>query len=80
MKAGYLATLDEKLKLFADHLGKNDWLVGNRLSIADFTVYDVLSWHAIFAPDIMAKFPNLKAYLARFEALPKIKAFYNSKK
>jgi len=53
-----------------DWLGKNQWLVGGGPSIADVDIYGVVS----FAPDAkvfdFAKYPNVAAWMKRFEALP----------
>lgn len=50
-------------------LGKHQWLVGARPTIADIDVYPVIH----MAPDggfDLAKFPNISAWVARVRALP----------
>ena len=51
--------------------------MGNAVTIADFEMYDALKWHDELDDKLIAKYGNLKEYLARFENLPKIKSFIN---
>ena len=72
--------MEAKLKPLSDFLGKKEWFVGDALSIADFVVYDCIYLHNEVAPETLAKLPNLKAHMQRFEALPKIQKFLTSDK
>ncbi|XP_040854578.1 glutathione S-transferase Mu 1-like isoform X3 [Ochotona curzoniae] len=78
LKPDYLKDLPEKLTLYSQFLGKRPWFAGDKITIADFHVYDVLDWNRIFAPGCLDAFPNLKDFMARFEALPKIAAYMKS--
>ena len=49
--------------------------MGNAVTIADFEMYDALKWHDELDDKLVAKYGNLKDYLARFENLPKVKSF-----
>ncbi|XP_040851575.1 glutathione S-transferase Mu 1-like isoform X7 [Ochotona curzoniae] len=75
LKPDYLKGLPDKLTLYSQFLGKRPWFAGDKITIADFHVYDVLDENRIFAPGCLDAFPNLKDFMARFEALPKIAAY-----
>ncbi len=57
------------LKALNDHLGTHHWVVGSTASIADIDAYGVVA----YAPDggfALADYPNIGAWMLRFEALP----------
>ena len=57
-------------------LGDNDWYVGNKFSVADITVYDVLtSQVTTFLPGSLDAFPKLSAFVKRVEETEKIAAY-----
>ncbi|XP_040854605.1 glutathione S-transferase Mu 1 isoform X4 [Ochotona curzoniae] len=78
LKPDYLKGLPDKLTLYSQFLGKRPWFAGDKITIADFLVYDVLDQNRIFAPGCLDAFPNLKDFMARFEGLPKIAAYLKS--
>ncbi|XP_012781483.1 glutathione S-transferase Mu 2-like isoform X1 [Ochotona princeps] len=78
LKPDYLKGLPDKLTLYSQFLGKRPWFAGDKITFADFHAYDVLDENRIFAPGCLDAFPNLKDFLARFEALPKIAAYMKS--
>ncbi|XP_040854587.1 glutathione S-transferase-like isoform X11 [Ochotona curzoniae] len=78
LKPDYLKGLPDKLTLYSQFLGKQPWFAGDKITIADFLVYDVLDQNRIFAPGCLDVFPNLKDFMARFEGLPKIAAYLKS--
>ncbi|XP_043818762.1 glutathione S-transferase Mu 3-like [Dromiciops gliroides] len=80
LKPGYLEQLPGQLKLFSQFLGKGTWFVGDKITFVDFLVYDVLDQNQLFEPKCLDKFPNLKDFIARFEALEKIAAYMHSDK
>ena len=51
------------------HLDPRDWLVGERASIADVAIYSYTA-HAPEGNVSLAEYPNIRALLARIEALP----------
>ncbi|XP_054404044.1 glutathione S-transferase Mu 1 isoform X4 [Pongo abelii] len=69
LKPKYLEELPEKLKLYSEFLGKQPWFAGNKITFADFLVYDVLDLHRIFEPKCLDAFPNLKDFISRFEVV-----------
>uniref|UniRef100_A0A4X1URQ5 Glutathione S-transferase n=1 Tax=Sus scrofa TaxID=9823 RepID=A0A4X1URQ5_PIG len=70
LKPGYLKEIPEKMKPFSEFLGKRPWFAGDKLTYVDFLAYDVLDLYRIFDPKCLDEFPNLKAFLSRFEVLP----------
>ena len=52
-------------------------MMGSAVTIADFEMYDALKWHDELDDKLVAKYGNLKEYLARLENLPKVKSFIN---
>jgi glutathione S-transferase len=57
-----------KLKRVSDWLGDKEWLEGDRFTIGDLIM--VTSFRFLRHTDIVAKFPNLAAYVKRGEARP----------
>ncbi|XP_040854590.1 glutathione S-transferase Mu 1-like isoform X2 [Ochotona curzoniae] len=78
LKPDYLKGLPDKLTLYSQFLGKRPWFAGDKITFADFLVYDILDQNRIFAPGCLDAFPNLKDFVARFEGLPKIAAYMKS--
>ncbi|GAB1287997.1 Glutathione S-transferase Mu 6 [Apodemus speciosus] len=68
-KPEFLKGLPDQLKLYSEFLGKQPWFAGDKITFADFLVYDVLDQHRIFEPKCLDAFPNLMDFVARFEAL-----------
>ncbi|CAG2102924.1 unnamed protein product [Medioppia subpectinata] len=63
--------LDLLAKFFAD----KQWLTGGQLSYVDFFAYDILFMLRANIAETIGKYPTFGQYLARFEALPAIKAY-----
>jgi glutathione S-transferase len=57
------------LKLLDDNLKGRAWLVGHAPTIADIDVYGVVHYAAEGGFDL-AEYPNVQAWMKRFEALP----------
>jgi glutathione S-transferase len=57
------------LKTLDDHLKGREWIVGKAASIADIDVYGVAHYATAGGFDLAA-FPNVQAWIKRFEALP----------
>ncbi len=75
------AELPKWLKGFEAALTRGPWVAGDSLSIADFALWEVVdSSRALVkeaggGADALAAFPHVAAFMARFEALPNIKAY-----
>jgi glutathione S-transferase len=68
------------LKRFSRRLGSNMFFVGDHVTAADFVLYDLFDICRLFDPTCLQDVPNLVAFIERFEALPRIKAYINSDK
>ncbi|XP_044144242.1 glutathione S-transferase Mu 4 [Bufo gargarizans] len=75
LKGPYLEKLPTVLERYSRFLGERHWFVGDKITIADFLMYDVLDQHIMLDPTCLKKFKNLQEFLARFEALPAIAAY-----
>lgn len=54
------------------------WLLSQQKpSYVDFMAYEVLDWYRTFLhrKDVFAAFPQMSAYMSRFEALPRLQAY-----
>lgn len=63
------ATANRALHKLEQGLEGRDWLVGDKPSIADVAIYSYTA-HAPEGNVSLAPYPNVQAWLARFEALP----------
>jgi len=66
------------LKRFEGFLGDKKWLMGDNLTWPDFKLYESLDVTRLMSPGIFDKYPKLKAYADRFEAIPEIAAYLKS--
>ena len=74
-----MAELPDKLKSFEDFLGPEEpWFAGKNITFVDFHMYELLVQHSKWAPEVLAQFKNLSAFVKRFEELPQIKAYMDS--
>ncbi|XP_075052048.1 glutathione S-transferase Mu 1-like [Mixophyes fleayi] len=78
LKGPYLEKLPIALSRFSRFLGERLWFAGNKLTFADFLMYDVLDQHRMLEPKCLQNFKNLQDFLTRFEALPAIAAYMKS--
>lgn len=69
-----------KLKEYDDLLkkGGKKWMVGDEITIADFTTYEVLRILKAWKSDMFKELENLNKYMENFERLPTIKAYRQS--
>ncbi|WP_114193824.1 glutathione transferase GstA [Edaphovirga cremea] len=66
-------TLDKKFAYVNDVLGKQQYLLGARFSVADAYLFTVLGWAKALKFDLGA-WPNISAYLGRVAARPAVDA------
>ncbi|CAH2321470.1 glutathione S-transferase P [Pelobates cultripes] len=81
-KDAYIKSLPAEFKYFENVLGQkkygNGFLVGNKISFADYNLVDLLCNHLVLAPGCLAEFPLLSAYVKRISSRPRIQAFLSS--
>ncbi|XP_063811262.1 glutathione S-transferase Mu 5-like [Pseudophryne corroboree] len=78
LRGPYLEKLPVALTRFSQFLGERHWFAGDKLTFADFLMYDVLDQHKMLEPTCLQKYKNLQDFLTRFEALPAIAAYMKS--
>ena len=67
------ANLSKRLNFVADHLAKNDYLLGAQFSVADAYLYTVLRWTRSTGIDL-APWPALSRFQERVGARPSVQA------
>ena len=73
--------MEPKLKQLSEYLsGGKKFLLGDSISVADFTMYISLDWHSKLDEGFLAKFPILDNYLKNIRSDPKIKSYLDSDK
>lgn len=75
---GFEEKLLPRLKQLANHLGKNEFIVG-KISIADFILAEILSFIDVQDGDFVTR-SGLKEYLNRFNSLKGVKEYLTSGK
>jgi len=78
LRPKYLETLPKKLKAISSYLGSKTYIVGEKLTYADFLLYEQLYLSLQFEPNCLNDLSNLREYKERFEAIPQIKAYIES--
>lgn len=63
--------LDRKLANLDQHLAKNQYLMGDKFTVADVYCFGIMNWRKRADLDL-APWPHLKAYVERIEARPKV--------
>ncbi|KAJ8301663.1 hypothetical protein KUTeg_020650 [Tegillarca granosa] len=78
IKTDYLKKLPGALETFQNFLGDNPWFAGQKITVCDFHIYELLDQHRIMEPGCLDKYQKLTEFMDRFEALPNIKAYLAS--
>jgi len=60
--------------------GGHEYFAGSKVTFADLVFYELLDLHTLLGPHCLEAFPLLKAFKARIEERPKIKAYLASGK
>ena len=69
MLESYESTWDKNASVLEDHLAGKDWLAAGRVTIADIAVAAPMHLHGAQKLPL-EKYPNIRAWMARVEALP----------
>ncbi|XP_068228427.1 glutathione S-transferase Mu 2-like [Palaemon carinicauda] len=77
-KKEYIADLQSTLKSLSDILSNQSWFAGDKITLADFVLYEEFYVNLILDPKCLDSFSNLKSFLKRFEDIPAIKKFMSS--
>jgi len=80
LKAEDLTNLPGNLKKLSDFLGKHKWFAGEKITMADFLVYEILEINRILQTNCLSQFKSLEEFMKRFEDLPAIAKYRQSSK
>ena len=78
-KIEFVKTLPDHFKLFSKFLGENKWFTSEKLNYVDLLAYETFDWIRLLSPGTIEQFDNLSKFMDRFENLPEIKEYRNSK-
>jgi len=78
VKAEYLKNLEASLKQLSDFLGNRTWFAGEKITYADFIIYEFLDVNRVLKSDCLDQHKNLRDFMVRFEALPAIAKYMAS--
>jgi len=82
-KAEFLELAPKKLSYLNDLLGKNEYVVGSKMTYVDVIVYDVLMFISKFEPKLVSEQANLVRFVEKIEKIPRLAAYlqtYRTKK
>jgi len=74
----YKTILTVKLGLMDAFMGAGPWMLGERLTYVDFMAYEYLDHMRRQFPDHFKDAGNINGFMTRFEALPKMKEWFDS--
>ncbi|KAL7057353.1 hypothetical protein AAHC03_019097 [Spirometra sp. Aus1] len=77
-RAGYMPKFKKVVEDISTFLGSKTWIMGDNITYADFILYEGLCVARFFEPSCFNRHANLKQYVERFEALPRIKEYMAS--
>lgn len=80
LRKAYDEGLPKKLKAFEDYLAKKKFLLGDKVTLPDFHLYEILDQNITMNAESLKDFPNLTGYVKNFEELPEIKKYISSDK
>jgi len=70
-----LGSLHQRLSLYDVKLGENDWFVENKLSMADFAVWELMDTYRLLFTGCLDPLPNLVRFMNSFSKLAGIKRY-----
>lgn len=76
----YLKRLPTVIGEIEKFLGTNTWVAGDKLTYADFLLYDALDFNRLFDPNSFEGAIIANEFLTRFENIPQIKTYMTSGK
>ena len=71
----YARRVTPMLQRFEGALGDQRWFAGERITAADFLLYHLLEAHLIYEPELFDALPRLRAFIDRFEAEGRLRAY-----
>eukprot|EP00112_Aurelia_sp_Birch-Aquarium-sp1_P014664 Seg318.20 transcript_id=Seg318.20/GoldUCD/mRNA.D3Y31 product="Glutathione S-transferase Yb-3" protein_id=Seg318.20/GoldUCD/D3Y31 len=80
MVDGYKKKIGPMIQKFSDYLGERKFFAGEKLTMVDFVMYELLDQHKAYDDSFLEPHKNLQDFLKRFEAIPEIAEFQKSEK
>lgn len=80
IRGQYIEQTKPTLESLEKYLGNKKFFVGDKVTVCDFHIYEMLDQHRLFEPKLLEDRPKLSAYLERFRELPDIKKYLESEK
>lgn len=74
-KAQWLTAATKKLSYVNDLLGKNEYVIGSRLTYVDVYLYDFLMLMKAFHPELVTENANLVRFVETINKNPKVAAY-----
>lgn len=81
IKEDWKKTIPGRLSEMNKFLEGKDYILGSKISYADFLLYESVQWYRTFAPEVFEKAPEIATinnFQKRIENLPQIKAYLES--
>ena len=78
-KIEFIKTFDDQFKSFSKFLGEKRWFTDDKLNYVDLLAYETFDWMRLLSPGILEQFNNLSQFMVKFENIPAIKTYRNSK-
>jgi glutathione S-transferase len=72
LRATSLVRLTQSFKELDASVGTKTWLLGDKLSLADFNFFPMVSWLPRVLPQGLTAYPKLEAYLERLLVMPAV--------
>jgi len=76
LKADYVVNLTVKVGLMDKFIGAGPWMLGEKITYVDFMTYEFLDGSRKQFPENFKDASNINAFMARFEALPKMAEWF----
>lgn len=74
-KPAYLEASKKKFEQFEAFLGDKLYFAGNKVTVCDFHIFEMIDQHKMFDESVLKECPKLLAFWQRFSELPAIKAY-----
>ena len=80
LKDAYAEGVPGKMNLLAKFLGSNKFAVGDKLTYADFVLFEYLENQLYFNPQVLNDFPSLDQYHKRMQSVEAVDKYFKSSK